>query len=461
MKKIIYSCFLSGLLLTGCVAGDYGIKPADPQKYGQEEAIEFPVIEAAGTEVVNYQTMAVDAQTAKVVDFTALEAPEEGKLAEEYKLLVADKYFIDIDAEGYAAIDTLASVVKLLHGPSPKQRTLSAQVTVDYVVNGQATLLKSDNVDVKVILPVPVHVSAGYWLVGDMVGWNKDAAVAFTKVSTEDGEPIFKIAFETTAKEQNWKVIPQENYDGDFWGNGVIGVAVDGTIAMSGDIVTASPGAGRIEKAAKYVLTINLWDCTFKINYDYPEYVYVPGQANGWAPASAPAVWSQNVDGYYKGFACLDAGFKFTNERNWDKGDYGFTAFAALPEGFGDDGGNVKAPEAAFYYLEVNLPGEELKAVKITSWGLIGDATPGGWDADTDMTWDAAQKCWKAEMTLKDGQIKFRANDAWDINLGGSTDDLSLGGDNILVTAGTYEIKLYAERTTSEKMYCTMTKVSE
>ena len=43
-------------------------------------------------------------------------------------------------------------------------------------------------------------------------------------------------------------------------------------------------------------------------------------------------------------------------------------------------------------------------------------------------------------------------------NFGGNPNNLSAGGDNIPVTAGTYDIDLYLERTTSENIYCTMTK---
>ena len=48
------------------------------------------------------------------------------------------------------------------------------------------------------------------------------------------------------------------------------------------------------------------------------------------------------------------------------------------------------------------------------SVGIIGSATPGGWDADTDLVKDAADpNLWKANVTLVDGEAKFRANDAW------------------------------------------------
>ena len=456
------------MFVTSCVPGDYGIKPADPQRYDQEDAIEYPVIAAAAAEaVVNYQTMAEGTEKVKVADFTALEAPEEGKLADTYKLFVSNKYFIDIDAEGMVGVDTLASVVKMIYGPSPKERTLDAKVTVDYVVDGQATLIQSENIGVKVALPLPMHVSEAYWLIGnvkDANPWSKEGCLPFERVEKEDGEPVFQIKIETTGEEKYWKIVPKENYESNIWAEGpegILGVAVDGDASFKGNLVTASPQAAKIQKAGKYVLTINLWECTYELRYDYPEYVYVPGDANGWKPASAPAIWSQNVDGKFKGFACVNQnGFKFTNARNWDEGDFGTDAFSSMSDGFGGSG-NINAPKAAYYYLEVDLISGILKAVEIISFGVIGDATPGGWDADTDMTWDAEGKCWKATVTLTDGTFKFRANDGWDINLGGAVDNLDFGAADIPVTEGTYEIKLYAERTDSQNMYCTMTAVAE
>ena len=84
------------------------------------------------------------------------------------------------------------------------------------------------------------------------------------------------------------------------------------------------------------------------------------------------------------------------------------------------------------------------KLTPITSIGIIGDAA-GGWDKDIVMTYDAASHTWIAKsVTLKDGEIKFRANGAWDINWGGT--DLkkltSNNGANIRVNAGTYTIQL-------------------
>ena len=61
------------------------------------------------------------------------------------------------------------------------------------------------------------------------------------------------------------------------------------------------------------------------------------------------------------------------------------------------------------------------------------------------MTYNKTDRCWEIKnLTLSDGEIKFRANDLWDINWGGSVNSLTQGGANLKVNAGTYNIKLYA-----------------
>ena len=75
--------------------------------------------------------------------------------------------------------------------------------------------------------------------------------------------------------------------------------------------------------------------------------------------------------------------------------------------------------------------------------GLIGSATPNGWNTpDQKMDYDAKTDMWKITVTLIDGEIKFRKNDGWGWNLGGTKDNLTQGGANLPVTAGNYTITL-------------------
>lgn len=81
---------------------------------------------------------------------------------------------------------------------------------------------------------------------------------------------------------------------------------------------------------------------------------------------------------------------------------------------------------------------------QITTVGIIGTATPGGWDSDTDMVQhpDSAH-LWSLSMDLVTGEAKFRANDAWDINWGDTDFPIGTGtqnGPNIPIIGGHYDI---------------------
>lgn len=179
--------------------------------------------------------------------------------------------------------------------------------------------------------------------------------------------------------------------------------------------------------------------------------MYVPGgyqknagySAGDWDPASAPKLASVNSDNNFEGYIYFSKDndeYKFTEGPNWDK-NWGDTGANGTLEAGGD---NLKAPKAGLYKINVNLGDKLVTSVK-TDWGIIGDATPGGWDSDTNMDFDPVSKEWKIIVELKKGAFKFRANDKWDINLGdkGADGILEYGGDNIAVAAaGKYEIKV-------------------
>lgn len=170
----------------------------------------------------------------------------------------------------------------------------------------------------------------------------------------------------------------------------------------------------------------------------------VPGDYQSWDPENDnTALASLNNDGVYTGYIYFPVdqlGFKFADggwATNW--GDTG--ADGTLEPG----GDNISVPEAGFYQVDVDLNALTYTLTP-TSWGIIGDATPGGWDSDTDMTYNEVDGAWEITTDLTGGEVKFRANDGWDINFGDSGADalLESGGDNIAVPGGgNYSIKLY------------------
>jgi starch-binding outer membrane protein SusE/F len=75
--------------------------------------------------------------------------------------------------------------------------------------------------------------------------------------------------------------------------------------------------------------------------------------------------------------------------------------------------------------------------------GLVGSATPNGWNSpDQKMTYNTMLGTWDITITLVAGDIKFRLNDDWAWNLGGTTGALTHNGSNYTVAPGNYTISL-------------------
>ena len=185
----------------------------------------------------------------------------------------------------------------------------------------------------------------------------------------------------------------------------------------------------------------------YTVVIDFPE-IYVPGSYQSssgytadWSPADAPPLTSVEDNDRYEGyvyFANGGAEYKFTAERNWNDGDWGGSDGSLNP-----GGNNLVINDAGYYKIDVDLDNLTYSTLQ-TTWGVIGDAT-GSWDSDQDMEYNVDEKVWKITIDLSAGEIKFRANDAWDLNYGddGGNGTLEEGAANISIDeAGNYTIIL-------------------
>jgi len=175
-------------------------------------------------------------------------------------------------------------------------------------------------------------------------------------------------------------------------------------------------------------------------------WLYVPGDYINWDFANADSLISLTGNGVYVGIINMPAdklGFKVTTKKSWDSG-------LAYGDGGGDavssDGGagNLNAGTPGLKKITVDLNKGTYKIENADSWGLVGDATPGGWDNDTDLKFiNDGTGLWKLTANLKVGKYKFRMNDTWDVNLGVKEGKFVKGGDDIsLSEAGNYTISL-------------------
>jgi hypothetical protein len=200
---------------------------------------------------------------------------------------------------------------------------------------------------------------------------------------------------------------------------------------------------------------ISFVDNTFNytIEFDrglYPENLYLVGGSSGAGWDNGAAVrFEKRGDGIFRTYQYLDVaggGFKFLPMRgSWD-GDYGQAKGAAAGTITQDDEDNVTVSADGFYRIDVNFVTGTF-TVAASNWGIIGDATPGGWADDTNMTGTTTkgQYTWTITGTFTDGQFKVRENDSWDINYGLGSAAGSLGfnsSNNIPITAGTRTVTI-------------------
>jgi len=230
-------------------------------------------------------------------------------------------------------------------------------------------------------------------------------------------------------------------------------------------LTTGTPGLLNTSSSAG---NLNLPAGYYKLVADFPTLTYtavatvwgVIGDAspNGWTDETA--LTYNPASRTWQGGMHLKAGsFKFRANHSWDY-NYGSTAAnSTLDAG----GSNIAIAVEGDYYFTLDLSHPQAYTYSTITWGLIGDATPGGWGADTPMAWDATNKVWTVTVALVSSggakSFKFRANQGWDINLGGkgtsdgtadnytdaTTAPLAAGGKNLGVpgnVSGTYKVTL-------------------
>ncbi|MES2332730.1 MAG: SusE domain-containing protein [Bacteroidota bacterium] len=185
---------------------------------------------------------------------------------------------------------------------------------------------------------------------------------------------------------------------------------------------------------------------------NYPS-LWVPGDYQGWDPATAPKISSKADNGVYEGYVYMLASstkqFKYTSDPDWNHTIYGWASSTTSGNNvtgtMNTTGGNLFTPVGGYYLMKANKTTNTWSAT-LTTWGLIGDAVPvTGWNSDLNMVFDATAKTWSVTTNLGVGAIKFRANADWALNFGdnGADQVMEYDGANINVTvAGNYTVTL-------------------
>ena len=194
-------------------------------------------------------------------------------------------------------------------------------------------------------------------------------------------------------------------------------------------------------------VTVNVTPYLVIINYPS---LWVPGDYQGWDPATAPKISSKLANGVYEGYVNIPGGslkFKYTSHPDWNHINYGW-ASSTITNGnvsgtFNTTGGDLFVPSAGYWLMKGNTNDNTWSGTKINSWSMIGDFN--NWAGDAAMTYDPVTKVWTGTINpAAAGGFKFRANNDWPINLGDDNADRNLdyNGANIAITPGPKTIKL-------------------
>lgn len=321
----------------------------------------------------------------------------------------------------------------------------------------------------------PAHViEDSYYLLLSDDGRTWDFSKAIKAIHSDTNvydDPNFSIMFYVTDDEaQNgkyWIVVPQSTYAAAKTdGMTVFGVSQNEQTESKGTL-TEGGEAGVVYQAGTMQMSINMETRSFEY-IPAIEQFYTPGGANDWSAANSTVLYTsdyKNYQGYIRG----DVKFKINPDLTWAKRDFGVGDGGIKSEvkdgiytlTFNADGGNdIEVPVNATYWMTLNYEKDTrpVTMISIKTYGLIGDATTGGWDKSTALTSDDNGLTWTGTVDLKgSGNFKFRANDGWDVNLGGALNNLVPGGGDIATPGeGKYKVTLnlgvYPYSATLEKL---------
>lgn len=240
-----------------------------------------------------------------------------------------------------------------------------------------------------------------------------------------------------------------------------------GTLSPDGDAITTPADAGLyhlvVDRTSNTIVVVPVayWE------------IIGPASAGGWNEGTRIPFKENTADGTVfeltgeiLGTHNSDQQYKYRYNSNWDiafDDVDGFNVFTNY--GFTDDefivgGANLTLDEPGTYTITITFAGgtPDITLTKTGeadaptfdatnfNWGVIGNATAGGWDSDRDLFYkgqnEALGHYWAGVVYLiaDDGEgdaeeFKFRTNDSWDFNTGGTigaeASELAVGGANI------------------------------
>lgn len=269
------------------------------------------------------------------------------------------------------------------------------------------------------------------FLPGAYQGW--DPATAVSIASTETSGIYQGILFFPEGS-LNFKITTQRNWEENYGGDG------------NGNLVFDGPDLS-VPALGTYRITVNLNTLTWSAE-PYSFGIIGTATAGGWTTDTDMIYDNERQLWIFTGE--LQAGaLKFRLNDSWTV-NYGSRNNEDMIA-YLDDPGAHTIPQAGMYEVTFKInpedPTQAFYTVQPISWGIIGTATAGGWDSDTDLTYDMEENIWKITADLVPGALKFRRNDVWTVNYGPRNNEdgilyLDDPGAHNIAEAGTYDITL-------------------
>ena len=451
-KTLLYSLAVMASLALASCAGDY-------DDWGSPQANEQEASAAKGVTFTNgSEAEASAADEDGIINLVTINVTDPNTSSYALKKVKINGDTIPGKLVGNSVQVSASELEELVCSQNKSRASVARDLKVETILSlnltsGEALAPMGETTGKFTPAPTPAIDEQGYYMLGQVNGneWDATSPVWMNKIS--DGVYQLKV---TTTADQNWfKFYAGSKFVSNDWTSinaGALGCKENGSEDAFGFIIYNGDSWGELQTpvipgAGTWIVTLDMNNLTYTVQKPI---LYMAGDANGWKHSDV----LNSEDGvHYTGYMYLNQnGFKFCTQKNWDGTNYG-GAF------FGESEDNIMmTQEAGFYQVDVDLSAKTYTLTPFTI-GIIGDATPTGWDSDTDMTYNPEERCWELKnVTLSDGEMKFRHKNDWSLSWGGELDNLTTqNGPNIAVAAGTYDIKLevnWAEGTAK----CVMTK---
>ena len=226
-------------------------------------------------------------------------------------------------------------------------------------------------------------------------------------------------------------------------------------------ILLSSNEYGRVDNVAAHALLSRLYlnaevwtgqnryaDCiTYSQNVINAGYSLNTNDANGNGTAYDELFLADNdVNGAQNEFIFA---LNFDGMQSQTYGGTTFLVHAAIggsmnPSEFGVNGGwgGLRTTKNLVNQFAVDIDAINSSLGAQSDWGLVGSATPNGWDGPDVEMYQTGPQEFSIYVELGSGELKFRFNEDWGNNFGDNGGDgtLEAGGSNIAITAGTYFI---------------------